>query len=80
MRVKNYCFTLDPRGDLSPLHNLRASIKQGNKVLSTEKLRVSVKGRWGKNNPHYKNRSSDYFCPLSLADRWDVYIYRNWGG
>lgn len=75
-RVENYCFTLDPKGDLSELEKLRATVKQANSVLLNERLRVCVKGRWGKNNPHYKNRTSDYFCPLSKAQRWDIYINR----
>lgn len=75
-RVENYCFTLDPKGDLSELEKLRATVKQANSVLMNERLRVCVKGRWGKNNPHYKVRTSNYFCPLSKAQRWDVYINR----
>ena len=74
-RTKNYVTTLDPHGDLSALDNLRATVRHANKILRNEKLRVCVKARWGKNNPHYKTRTSDYFCPPQHAQRLDVYVY-----
>ena len=75
-RTSSYVMTVDPKGDLAALVELRQQVKRINKHTNAKHY-VKCQGRWGKNNPQY-NRRDIPFCPLKDAVRWDVYLYRKW--
>ena len=46
-------------------------------IISMPRYRVSLKGRYGKNNPNYCSwRGNNGSVPLEHAERVDVYIHR----
>lgn len=77
----NYVATLDPNStfDMEKLQIIRNTIKTLNK-FNTNKFKVSIKGRLGKNNPNafkYKNKRVVTIKQEDAA-RYDVYIYEKY--
>ena len=79
-------------GDMLEIETIRDAVKvinKGNKQaekrriyqgVSLPRYRVSLKGRYGKNNPNYCSwRGKTGQVPLEHAERVDVYIHRRYG-
>lgn len=81
-RTNAYVMTLDPKNDadMLKLETIRKSVSLLNKYNIT-KLRVDVKGRFGRNNPNldnYRYAKTGFVnyqnCNIKDAVKLDVYI------
>lgn len=81
-RTSNYMFTFDFNSvdDAFRLDTLRKAIKTLNKTRAPgmPRLRVTVRGRLGKNNPAYANYRGRFYGQVDMKDavRADVYVHQ----
>lgn len=81
-RTPHYMFTFDFNSvdDAFRLENLRKMIKTLNKTRAPDmpRLRVTVRGRLGANNPAYAKYRGRFYGQIDMKDavRADVYIHQ----
>lgn len=78
-RTKNYIMTLDPKSvtDMEKLQTIRDTVRTMNKIGNGTKLKVSVKGRLGRNNPSAYKYKGKYCITIRQehAVRFDIYLH-----
>lgn len=80
-RTPHYVCTITPGvDDERKLLLIKLALGSYRKFCEDAKaLRIIKHGRWGKNNPNYRNIQCDFYqnhdCPLKYAKTIDVYIH-----
>jgi hypothetical protein len=81
-RTDNYIFTFDFNcaDDAFRLADLRKTVALSNKmrIPGQPRLRVTVRGRLGKNNPAYAKYRGRFYGQIDMKDavRADVYVHQ----